>query len=112
MSSHYRVALSGDFLKADGSPVFPDFDLEPLRRAPGVEVAYLRSLDPVRADQLADFDALILLPPPLHPRQHSIPTAGLPSWRVSASGTTPSTWRPAPEQASRLSSRRTASAGR
>ena len=61
MSGHYRVALSGDFLKADGSPVFPDFDLEPLRQAPGVEVAYLQSSDPVQADQLADFDALILL---------------------------------------------------
>ena len=61
MSSVYRVALSGDFLKADGTPVFPDFDLEPLRQAPGVEVAYLESMDPVRAEQLVDFDALILL---------------------------------------------------
>ena len=61
MSSVYRVALSGDFLKPDGTPVFPDFDLEPLRQAPGVEVAYLESMDPVRAEQLVDFDALILL---------------------------------------------------
>jgi phosphoglycerate dehydrogenase-like enzyme len=61
MSGHFRVALSGDFLKTDGSPVFPDFDLEPLRKAPDVEVSYLQSSDPVRADQLADFDALILL---------------------------------------------------
>jgi len=60
MSGHYRVALSADFLKADGSPVFPDFDLKPLRQAPGVEVAYLQPSDPVQADQLADFDALIL----------------------------------------------------
>ena len=29
----FRVALSGDFLKADGSPAFPMVDLEPLRRA-------------------------------------------------------------------------------
>jgi phosphoglycerate dehydrogenase-like enzyme len=61
MSSVYRVALSGDFLKADVTPVFPDFDLEPLRQAPGVEVAYIESKDPVRAEQLVDFDALILL---------------------------------------------------
>ena len=61
MSSVCRVALSGDFLKAVGTPIFPDFDLEPLRQAPGVEVAYLESMDPVRAEQLVDFDALILL---------------------------------------------------
>jgi D-3-phosphoglycerate dehydrogenase len=61
MSTPYRVALSGDFRKADGSPVFPDFDLEPLRSAPDVEFAYLEPVNPVRADQLAAFDALILL---------------------------------------------------
>jgi phosphoglycerate dehydrogenase-like enzyme len=74
MSSRYRVALSGDFLKADGSPVFPDFDLEPLRRAPGVDVAYLASIDPVRAEQLTDFDALILLTQRF--TQDSIPANG------------------------------------
>jgi phosphoglycerate dehydrogenase-like enzyme len=74
MSSPYRVALSGDFLKADGSPVFPDFDLEPLRRSPGVEVAYLASMDPVRAEQLTDFDALILLTQRF--TQDSIPANG------------------------------------
>jgi phosphoglycerate dehydrogenase-like enzyme len=61
MSAPYRVALSGDFRKADGSPVFPDFDLEPLRSARDVEFAYLEPVNPIRADQLADFDALILL---------------------------------------------------
>jgi phosphoglycerate dehydrogenase-like enzyme len=61
MNAPYRVALSGDFRKADGSPVFPDFDLEPLRRAAGVEMAYLEPADPIRAEQLANFDALILL---------------------------------------------------
>jgi phosphoglycerate dehydrogenase-like enzyme len=57
----FRVALSGDFRKADGSPTFPDFDLAPLRAAPNVEMAYLDSANPVRADQLEDYDALILL---------------------------------------------------
>jgi len=61
MSGHFRVALSGDFLKTDGSPVFPHFDLDPLHQAPDLEVSYLQSSDPVQADQLADFDALILL---------------------------------------------------
>jgi len=31
MADSFRVALSGDFRKADGSPTFPDFDLAPLR---------------------------------------------------------------------------------
>ena len=35
MADKFRVALSGDFRKADGSPTFPDFDLAPLRTAPG-----------------------------------------------------------------------------
>jgi len=61
MSSPYRVALSGDFRNADGSPVFPDFDLDPLRSAPSVEFTYLTPTDPIRADQVAGFDALILL---------------------------------------------------
>jgi D-3-phosphoglycerate dehydrogenase len=61
MTQLFRVALSADFRKADGSPVFPDFDLEPLRRARDVEMAYLSNVNPLRADQLADFDALILL---------------------------------------------------
>ena len=61
MSEPFRVALSGDFRKADGSLVYPDFDLEPLRRAPSVEFVYLEPRNPVEADQLADFDALILL---------------------------------------------------
>jgi phosphoglycerate dehydrogenase-like enzyme len=61
MSAPFRVALSGDFHKPDGSPVYPDFDLEPLRRAPNVELAFLEPRNPVEADQLVDFDALILL---------------------------------------------------
>lgn len=57
----FRVALSGDFRKPDGSPTYPDFDLEPLRNAPGVEMAFLDAANPLRAEQLEDFDALILL---------------------------------------------------
>ncbi|MGI6851390.1 NAD(P)-dependent oxidoreductase [Mesorhizobium sp. 1B3] len=57
----FRVALSGDFTKPDGSPTYPDFDIETLRNAPGVEIAYLESASPLRAEQLDDFDALILL---------------------------------------------------
>ena len=63
MAASFRVALSGDFRKADGSPTFPDFDVKPLQAAPGVEMQYLEPANPIRADQLADFDALILLAP-------------------------------------------------
>ncbi len=61
MTAPFRVALSGDFRKADGSPVYPDFDLAPLKSAPGVEMKFLEPTDPIRADQVAEFDALILL---------------------------------------------------
>ena len=61
MTSPFRVALSGDFKTADGAPVFPDFDLAPLQSASGVEMQFLESANPLRADQLEDFDALILL---------------------------------------------------
>ncbi len=61
MTRTFRVALSGDFKKADGSPTFPDFDLAPLYAAPGVEAVFLNSQNPLKASQLEDFDALILL---------------------------------------------------
>ena len=44
MTAPFRVALSGDFRKADGSPVYPDFDLAPLRSAPGVEMQFQGNL--------------------------------------------------------------------
>ena len=61
MAAPFRVALSGDFRKADGAPVFPDFELAPLRDAANVEFAYLSGNTPVSAAELAGFDALILL---------------------------------------------------
>jgi hypothetical protein len=59
--SPFRVVLSGDFKKPDGSPTFPDFDISPLQRQPGMEGLYLDRSDEIRADQVADADALILL---------------------------------------------------
>ena len=35
MAEKFRVALSGDFRKADGSPTYPDFDLAPLAECAG-----------------------------------------------------------------------------
>ena len=61
MTAPFRVALSGDLRKADGTPTYADFDLAPLRQAPGVETAFLEPESPIRAAQLEGFDALILL---------------------------------------------------
>lgn len=61
MAEPFRVALSGDFRKPDGAPVYPDFDLTPLKNAPGVEVRFLDPSNPIRPEQVADADALILL---------------------------------------------------
>jgi phosphoglycerate dehydrogenase-like enzyme len=61
MSEPFRVALSGDFKKPDGSPVYPDFDLTPLKEAKNVELVYLSGASPIPTNELADFDVLILL---------------------------------------------------
>ncbi len=74
MADKFRVALSGDFRKADGSPTYPDFDLKPLQSAPGVEMEFIESANPIRGDQLEDFDALILLIHRFGPE--SIPKSG------------------------------------
>ncbi|MBL8907104.1 MAG: dehydrogenase [Rhizobiales bacterium] len=57
----YRVALSADFLKPDGSPALDDFDLTPLRADPRVEIGYVEAVDDViPAPALEHYDALIL----------------------------------------------------
>lgn len=63
MQNSFRVGLSGDFLRADGSPVFPDFDLTPLITESGVELVYLAVGPVIRSEQIADIDVLILLTP-------------------------------------------------
>jgi len=62
MADKFRIALSSDFLKPDGSPAFPMFDRSPMDDHPNVEWAYLKEGDgPVSATELEDYDALILL---------------------------------------------------
>ncbi len=65
--SRFRVALSGDFKKPDGSPAFPDFDLAPLEQNPAVEYRFIQTNGVITAKDLADFDALILLVPRIEP---------------------------------------------
>ena len=45
--SRFRVALSGDFRKPDGSPTYPSFDLTPLTRDPAVETVFVDAVDGV-----------------------------------------------------------------
>lgn len=56
----YRVALSSDFIKPDGTPAYPMFDLSPLQQS-NVEYAFLECTDEINAKEIAEFDALILL---------------------------------------------------
>ena len=70
----FRVALSGDFRKEDGSPTYPVFDLGPLSATPGVEVEYLANASTLQAAQLEDFDALIVLMHRFEPE--SVPKSG------------------------------------
>ncbi len=58
----FRIALSGDFKKPDGTPAYPVFDLSPLENDADIEFFYVDPVDGViPADGLADTDVLILL---------------------------------------------------
>ena len=59
--SKFRVALSHDFRNPDGSPMFPGVDYTRFEDDPNIEYGWLDPADVYTADQLADFDALILL---------------------------------------------------
>ena len=57
----FRVAIDGDFVRPDGSPTYPMFDLAPLHAHPGVEVVHVPFAKTIAAPSLDGFDALILL---------------------------------------------------
>lgn len=60
----FKVALSADFQKPDGSPAFPSFDLSPLQNEPNIEWSYVRARDGrIAATDIEGYDALILLMP-------------------------------------------------
>jgi phosphoglycerate dehydrogenase-like enzyme len=72
--SKFRVAISGDFRKPDGSAAFPDFDLSPLEQNPAVEHQFIAGNGTIHAADLEGFDALILLIPRIEPE--SFPSDG------------------------------------
>ena len=103
MADRFRVALSGDFRKADGSPTYPGF--RPRAAAGRARMSRWSSSTPQTpssADQLEDFDALILLAHRFATESVPPRAAGSPSSPASASATTPSMSRPAPMPASPL----------
>ena len=57
----FRVALSGDFCKPDGSRAYPDFDITPLEADPHVEYAYIEADGEISPKHIEHFDGLILL---------------------------------------------------
>ena len=58
----FRVALSADFQKPDGTAAYPSFDLSPLDNEPRIEWAYVPVTNGrVAAEDMVGFDALILL---------------------------------------------------
>ena len=60
--SQFRVALSGDFKKPDGSPAFPMFDLSALNEEPNLEWDFVNPVGGrMEAVSLEGYDALILL---------------------------------------------------
>jgi len=60
--SAFRVGLSADFRRPDGSPTFPMFDIGPLQSRKGVELGYVPAKDGViQAEAMKGYDALILL---------------------------------------------------
>jgi phosphoglycerate dehydrogenase-like enzyme len=74
VTEKFRVGLSADFLNADGSLTFRDFDLAPLVDDTGVDVSFLEPASVLGARQLEDIDALILLAHRFD--QNSVPKSG------------------------------------
>ncbi len=58
--SKFRIAISGDFKKPDGSPAYPMWDMSPLD-TPDIEYFYTPAQDEISATDMAECDALILL---------------------------------------------------
>ncbi|MGA1166537.1 MAG: dehydrogenase, partial [bacterium] len=58
----FRIALSADFLRADGSPSYPMFDLSLLQKDERIQLEYVAPVNgEMLSEALKEFDALILL---------------------------------------------------
>jgi phosphoglycerate dehydrogenase-like enzyme len=59
----FNVVASGDFLRADGSAAFPEFDMRRLQEHPRIRFRYLEPTPVVTPGQVEDADALVLSGP-------------------------------------------------
>jgi D-3-phosphoglycerate dehydrogenase len=58
----FRIALSADFLRSDGSPSYPMFDLSPLHQDERIKLEFIPPVNgEMIAESMREFDALILL---------------------------------------------------
>jgi phosphoglycerate dehydrogenase-like enzyme len=57
----FRVGLSAGFLRPDGPPAYPDFDLTPLTGDVGAELVMMGNGSEIAPRDVAELDALILL---------------------------------------------------
>jgi D-3-phosphoglycerate dehydrogenase len=56
----FTVVASGDFLRPDGAPAYPEFDLAPLSGDPAIAFRFLDPAEAIRPAQVAGADALVL----------------------------------------------------
>jgi D-3-phosphoglycerate dehydrogenase len=64
MPETFRVGITRDFLKADGTLAFGNIGLDLLDRAPGITREFLESHSPeLQPEQIRGFDALLVLAP-------------------------------------------------
>jgi D-3-phosphoglycerate dehydrogenase len=55
--------MSGDFLRPNGAPAYPEFDVSPLLNSPFIELHYLVNGPEILPNQVENVDALILADP-------------------------------------------------
>jgi phosphoglycerate dehydrogenase-like enzyme len=56
----YSVVASGDFIRPDGTPAYPQFSFDRVTGDPRIDFRFLRTVGEIAPEQVADADALIL----------------------------------------------------
>jgi D-3-phosphoglycerate dehydrogenase len=55
----FNVVATGDFLRPDGTPAYPEFDFQPLLEDPRITFRFLQPVDTIEPGQLALADILV-----------------------------------------------------
>ena len=61
MMDLFRVGLSRSFVKEDGNPVYPDFDLSTFEQNPRIELVRMNNGNEIKPDDVRELDAMVLL---------------------------------------------------